>query len=147
MEERVLVTAYSPSLPFSLAAAAAPLIVKVGDPLNFIPEYSYTINANYEFNWISSVRGFANVGYYRQGPSFSVNRSTVLTVLNAEEVGKSDPLGFLNMQVGAYWKDLRFKFFANNLNNERRATNPPDGTNVFRKNRPRTIGIEFNYSF
>ncbi len=91
--------------------------VRVGDPLNDIPKYSYSINADFDFNWSSSTAGFAHINFNRQGPSTLTNLSfTPLTL-------ESSDLNLLNAQIGAEWQQLTVRVFGRNLTNELRAIN------------------------
>ena len=91
--------------------------VRVGDPLSDIPKYSYSINADFDFNWSSSTAGFAHINFNRQGPSTLTNLSfTPLTL-------ESSDLNLLNAQIGAEWQQLTVRVFGRNLTNELRAIN------------------------
>ena len=113
-----------------------------GDPLFLIPDYSYSLTADYTFNWSSSVSGFAHMDYNRQGPSSWVNRGAGLL----DEVAESTDIGFLNAQLGAQWNDVTVRLFGKNLTNELRP-NAPSIVNTFTQSRPRTVGVDISYSF
>ena len=113
-----------------------------GDKINLIPEYSYSLNIDYNFNWSSTVSGFAYADYNRQGPSTKSNRSTPFV----EPIDESSSIGFLNAQIGAQWNSFTVRLFARNLNNEKRAV-AAEVVDSFVQSRPRTIGVDLNYEF
>ena len=119
-------------------------IVFVGDSLNEIPKYSYSINADFDFNWSSSIGGFAHINVNRQGPSTETDRSTTIPV--EQQVLESSDLNLLNAQLGAQWDDFTIRLFGRNLTNELRAINPSH-FGIFTQNRPRTMGVSFIYDF
>ena len=114
--------------------------VRLGDSLSDIPKYSYSINADFDFNWSSSTAGFAHINFNRQGPSTFTNLTfTPLTL-------ESSDLNLLNAQIGAEWQKLTLRVFGRNLTNELRAISQTfNGT--FTQNRPRTMGVSFTYEF
>jgi iron complex outermembrane receptor protein len=111
--------------------------LNVGDPINNVPKYSYSANANYRFNWSEAASGFAYLGYNRQGPSTLIARPSV-------DLESSD-LGFLNATLGAQWQDLTLSLSGANLTNERRSTVTPFITSSQR--RPRTVSVDLRYAF
>ena len=112
----------------------------VGDPLNDIPKYSYSVNADFDFNWSSSTAGFAHINFNRQGPSTMTNRAAIPLTL------ESTDLNLLNAQIGAEWQSFTVRVFGRNLTNELRAISQTL-TESFTQNRPRTLGVSVNYEF
>ena len=84
--------------------------LETGDPINFVPTYSYSANADYRFDWSTSVSGSAYLAYSRQGPS-TVNVHPVI-------MSESSDLGFLNASLSAQWQDLTLTLTGKNLTNE-----------------------------
>jgi outer membrane receptor for ferrienterochelin and colicin len=121
-------------------ASLDPQIVLVGDPIDNIPKYSYSINADFDFNWSSSTAGFAHINFNRQGPSTVTNRSFTPLIL------ESSDLNLLNAQIGAEWQQLTVRVFGRNLTNELRAINQSLFSELT-QNRPRTLGVSFTYDF
>jgi iron complex outermembrane recepter protein len=115
-----------------------------GDPLDFVPDYSYSVIADYHFSWSTAVPGYAQFSYHRQGPSSLVNR--LVGVL--DPVSESGSIGFLNLQLGARFQNIDLQLFARNLLDEDRPT-AADAANGQRlpQARPRTIGVNLNYQF
>ena len=114
--------------------------IRVGDPLNNIPKYSYSINADFNFNWFSTAEGFAHINFNRQGPR------TLTELSFAPSTLESSDLNLLNAQIGAQWQQLTLRVFGRNLTNELREINP-SVFNVFTQNRPRTLGVSASYEF
>ena len=116
--------------------------ILVGDPLNYIPKYNFSFNATYDFNWSQSVLGFARVDYSIQGPSAILARNVGLAV----PVGESDPVRFLNFQIGAEMDNFAVKLSGKNMTNEL-GTLEASLNNQFAQRRPRTYSIDFSYKF
>jgi outer membrane receptor protein involved in Fe transport len=114
--------------------------VRVGGPLDNVPKYSYSINADFDFNWSSSTAGFAHINFNKQGPSTTTDLSFAPLTL------ESSGLNLLNAQIGAEWQQLTVRVFGRNLTNELRAINP-SLLDLFSQNRPRTLGVSASYEF
>ena len=117
-----------------------------GDSLGGVPKYSYSVSADYTFNWSSSIEGFAHVNYSRHGESGFTNRSFAPVLADFGPVTESPEVGYLGAQIGAKWDSLTLKLFAKNLNNELREANEGDLFNALQR-RPRSVGIDVSYSF
>ena len=114
----------------------------VGDPLDFVPEYSYTFTADFEFDWNSSVPGTARLEYARQGKNSTSNRISGLV----RDISHSPSIGFLNLHVDARWESFTAELFASNLMDEDRLTTA-SSWNTGPQRRPRTVGLKLNYDF
>ena len=113
-----------------------------GDPLDFVPEYSYSANADFSFNWSDMAAGFLRVDYSRQGKNSQADRLSGLV----EEVVHSEPLGLLNAHIGAEWESVTLEMYGTNLLDEDRLTTASVfGTGP--QHRPRTAGIKIKYDF
>ena len=117
-----------------------------GDSLSGVPKYSYSVSADYNFNWFSSIEGFAHVNYSRHGESAFVNRTISAVFTDFDPVTESPAVGYLGAQIGAKWNALTLKLFGQNLNNELREANEGDLFTDLQR-RPRTVGVDLNYSF
>ena len=114
-----------------------------GDPLDYVPEYSYAMSGDYKFRWpSSSIDGFVRVEYNRQGKNSVVNRTAGL----AQEEFESESIGFLNAHLGAVWPSLELELYAKNLLDEDRATTASISRQTPQA-RPRTIGVQLKYDF
>ena len=125
-----------------IPSATATPTYSAGDPLDYVPEYSFSVNADYNFNWSNSVGGFTRLEYNRQGQNSVVNRSSSL----AQEEFESEAIGFLNAQIGAEWEQLTLELYGKNLLDEDEATTATI-SQVFVQSRPRTIGVQLTYDF
>jgi outer membrane receptor protein involved in Fe transport len=114
----------------------------VGDPLNFIPKYSFSFNTSYDFNWSQSVLGFARIDYSIQGPSTAAFKNQGLAV----SVSESDPVKFLNFQIGAEKDNIAVKLSGKNMTNELGSLEASVNSQ-FQQRRPRTYSIDFSYKF
>ena len=113
-----------------------------GDPLDFVPEYSYSINMNYQFSWSNDIGGVFTVDYNRQGKNSLVARTSGLV----EPVVHSESIGFLNANLGAEWNSLSLELFVRNILDEDKLTTAAN-SKLAPQNRPRTIGMQVNYRF
>ena len=125
-------TKTDPSVPTRIA----------GDPLDLVPDYSYSANADYQFVWAKGIDGFVRFAYHQQGPNTYVDRASGL----AEEVVESEPLSLLNAQIGAEWGAVKLEVFARNLLDEDDLTTALIAGSSPQE-RPRTVGINIEYDF
>jgi iron complex outermembrane recepter protein len=115
-----------------------------GDPLDYVPDYNYSLTADYHFSWSAATPGYASLSYHRQGPSAVVTR--VIGVL--DPVSEAPAVGFLNLQLGARFQKFDFQLFARNLLDEDRPTAAEfANNNMAPQARPRSIGVSLNYQF
>ena len=124
---------------FTKVSLAKP-VYKVGDPVDYTPNYSYAFNAKYDFNWSFSTAGFALLDYSEQGGSVWTNRTSSPARL------ESGPIRLLNAQLGVQWEMLTVRLFGRNITNERGLTIPAV-FNSFSQNRPRTWGVDLTYKY
>ena len=115
----------------------------VGDPVDYVPELSYTLGAHYSFA-LGTLPSYARVDYsYRDAVTY-IDR----TSFPAENVPqKSDDIGLVDARLGVQWNAAFFELYGSNLTNENRWIDPyHDWTNANRT-RPRAIGIKAGYNF
>ena len=125
---------------FTKVSLDVPIYVN-GDAIPNIPQYSYSVDTRFDFNWSSDVSGSAFLEYNRQSGAYAINR---LSYPNY----KSSPIGQLNAQVSANWTSFNASLFARNLTNDLRGTRAsPPGQLLDAQNRPRTFGVEVSYIF
>ena len=113
-----------------------------GDQLDNIPEYGYSLNMDYRFQWSEATSGFARLDFNRQGSSTATNRGGSFFF---EELHSSS-VSFLNAQLGAQWDEISFELFAKNLLDEDKSP-MVSISELTPQNRPRTLGIKVNYDF
>lgn len=114
-----------------------------GDPVDYVPKFSFTAGAHYSFN-VAQLPAYARVDYsYRDKMSY-VDRSS----FPAENVPQySDDIGLLDARLGLEWNAAWFELYGSNLTNENKWIDPyHDWTNANRT-RPRAVGIKVGYKF
>jgi outer membrane receptor protein involved in Fe transport len=114
----------------------------VGDSPDFIPEYNYSVRADYSFDWFDAAPGFFRLNYNRQGPASVALRTGGL--LNP--VVETESLGFLDAHISVKWESAVIELFARNLLDEDEPTTVP----IFGSSsqaRPRSIGVRVDYNF
>ena len=113
-----------------------------GDQINDIPEYSYSLNLDYRFEWSNSTLGFARMDYNKQGESTNTDRGGAYVT---EEIS-SNTVSFLNAQIGAEWETLSLELFGENLLDEEKS---PMAwlVGATPQNRRRTLGVKIGYDF
>ncbi len=122
----------------SVAASSSSHIV--GDPVDGIPEYSFTLSAKYLFDW-DDKPGFVRVDYSKRDKVNLTNRSFGL-------IGQSDIVNMLNASIGWQWRDnLSLGLYASNLLDERVLLDTYEVFGVGSRSRPRTIGFKIGVDF
>ena len=115
-----------------------------GDPVDYVPEISYTLGANYDFDLTAAMPAFFRVDYsYRDKVSY-IDRS----VFYAQYLPfYSDDISLLSARLGVSLGRASVELFGNNLTNTNKWIDPyHDWTNANRT-RPREIGVKVGYSF
>lgn len=116
----------------------------VGDPTDYVPEFSYSLGAHYTFNWFGDLPGFVRLDYnYRDAVNY-VDRSSFP---DANLPQMSDDIRLLNARMGISWERVSLDLFGSNLTNENDYIDPYWGWKNANRTRPRTLGIEATYSF
>jgi len=115
----------------------------VGDPLDLIPKYMYTVSAQRDFQW-NGRTGFVRLDYNKQGRmTYGALRS-----IGPWYYSKSDVIDMLNFNMNLRWSDsLSLGVFAQNLLNDRGFNTPQSVDDLATRSRPRTFGIGFNVAF
>lgn len=111
----------------------------VGDPLDFVPKYQFTVSAERDFEWNGNA-GFARLDYSQRGRATFNNRTLV-----GWDV-ESDVLNLLSYYMSLQWNEnLSFSLFAQNLLNDRGLLTP--SPTLASRPRPRIYGIGFTLHF
>lgn len=117
---------------------------KAGDPTDYVPEVSYTLGFNYNFDLSENVPGYFRVDYsYRDEVSY-VDR-TSFPDENLPQL--SDKLNLVNTRLGVNWENYSLELYATNLTNQNKFIDPYVGWNNANRTRPRTIGLKVNWDF
>jgi iron complex outermembrane recepter protein len=114
-----------------------------GDPVDYVPELSYTLGAQYSFD-MGALPSYFRVDYsYRDAVSY-VDRSS-FPAANVPQM--SDDIGLLDARFGVDWNQAWFEIYGTNLTNQNKWIDPyHDWTNANRT-RPRAIGVKVGYNF
>jgi outer membrane receptor protein involved in Fe transport len=114
-----------------------------GDPVDYVPELSYTLGAHYSFD-MGALPSYFRIDYsYRDAVSY-VDRSS-FPAQNVPQL--SDDIGLLDARFGLDWNQAWFEIYGTNLTNQNKWIDPyHDWTNANRT-RPRAIGVKVGYNF
>ena len=115
-----------------------------GDPVDYVPEFSYTLGANYDFDWSATMPGFFRVDYsYRDKVSY-IDLSS-FPIENTPQW--SDDISLLAARLGMKIGQASVELFGTNLTNQNKWIDPyHDWTNANRT-RPREVGVKVGYQF
>jgi outer membrane receptor protein involved in Fe transport len=115
-----------------------------GDPVDYVPEFSYTASAHYSFDWSAMLPGYARVDYsYRDAVSY-VDR----TSFPAENLPQfADEIGLVDARLGLTWGKASFELYGTNLTNENNWIDPYHQWTNANRTRPRAVGLKAAYSF
>jgi outer membrane receptor protein involved in Fe transport len=116
---------------------------KDGDPLPYVPEWSFGLNADYEWTLTGSTRAYVggSLGYTGDRTADFGNRTT------NGRLRQLDGYAALNLRAGAYLGRWSVELYAKNLTNERGVTvinepgGLPNGAVGLGLVRPRTVGV------
>ncbi|WP_262692839.1 TonB-dependent receptor [Kordiimonas aestuarii] len=116
----------------------------VGDPIDYVPDFSFTLGANYDFMWSADMPGFFRVDYSYRDEMPYVDR----TSFPGDNVPQySDSIGLLDARIGLTSGNVKFELFAQNLTNENKWIDPYHEWNNANRTRPRTIGVKIGLDF
>ena len=114
----------------------------LGDPLDVVPQYGYSLWANVGFNWSDNSPGFIRIDYSEQGKSNFRNRS-----FGPDYHSQSDVIEMLNMRLGWSHDDWSVDLYALNLLDENGFVGPMAIDKFAARARPRTIGLKLGIQF
>jgi len=116
----------------------------VGDRVDYTPKYSYTLGANYDFDWAPNVPGFARIDYSHRDKVTYIDRSSFAPSALPQE---SDPLDLVNVRLGAAVGSVSYELYATNLFDQNKSIDPYQGWANANRTRPRVVGVKIGYSF
>jgi len=119
----------------------------VGDPLDIVPQYDYSLWGNYAFSWFDRSPGFLRFDYSRQGKANFTNRRLDVPAIDFVYRGKSDVIDMLNARVGWEGQAWSAQLYALNLLDEGGFIGPLTIERHAARPRPRTVGLNFDYRF
>lgn len=115
-----------------------------GDPVDYVPEFSGTIGAQYAFSWGEGLPGYFRVDYsYRDAVSY-VDRSSFPPESLPQ---RSDSIGLLDARIGLAWRSMSFELFGTNLTDENKWVDPYHAWANANRTRPRTVGVQVGFRF
>ena len=119
----------------------------MGDPVDLVPNYNYSLWANYSFSWSSNASGFLRIDYSEQGKSHYRNRTFDDPSVGLVYHDTSGVIEMLNARLG--WKrgQLSLEMYALNLLDEDDNITPFGIEWSASQPRPRTLGISLGYQF
>jgi outer membrane receptor protein involved in Fe transport len=115
-----------------------------GDPVDYVPEFSYTAGVHYSFDWSPILPGYVRVDYsYRDAVSY-IDRSS----FPAENLPQlSDEISLVDARLGLEWGKASFELYGTNLTNQNKWIDPYHQWTNANRTRPRAIGLKAAYSF
>jgi len=122
---------------------------KDGDPLPYVPDWSFGLNADYEWTVKANARAYVggSLGYTGERTGDFNNRASSGSLL------KLDGYTTLNLRAGAYFGRWSVELYGKNLTNEQGVTSIgavgflPNGALGLALVRPRTVGISVGTRF
>ncbi|MCZ0864274.1 TonB-dependent receptor [Dasania sp. GY-19] len=115
-----------------------------GDPIDYVPDYSFTLGATYNFMWSDTKPGFVRLGYSYRDEMPYVDR----TSFPEENVDQfSDKIGLFDARIGLTMGDVSFELYGQNLTDENKYIDPYSAWNNANRTRPRTVGLKVAYDF
>lgn len=114
-----------------------------GDPVDYVPELSYTLGGQFSFD-MGTLPSYFRVDYsYRDKMSY-VDR----TSFPAQNVPQwSDDVGLLDARFGLTWNAAWFELYGSNLTNQNKWIDPYHEWTNANRTRPRAIGVKAGYNF
>lgn len=113
-----------------------------GDPLDYVPELSFSVSGNYEFDWGDDLPGFARIDYFYRDKVSYIDRTTFDVIPQF-----SDKIGLLNARIGASFDAFTVEAFATNITNENKWLDPYHQWRNANRTRPRTVGVKVGVAF
>ena len=115
-----------------------------GDPVDYVPEISYTLGAVYDFDWSATMPGFFRVDYsYRDKVSY-IDLSS-FPIENTPQY--SDDISLLAARLGMKFGQASIELFGTNLTNENKWIDPYHEWTNANRTRPRELGVKVGYQF
>ncbi len=115
---------------------------QVGDPLDFVPQYSASFWVDYSFSWFDQASGFVRFDYKKQGKAHYRNRT-----FGPDYRDTSDVIEMLNGRLGWERDNLSVELYGLNLLNDRGFTAPATIEKTAPRSQPRTLGLNFGIAF
>jgi outer membrane receptor protein involved in Fe transport len=115
-----------------------------GDPVDYVPEISYTLGAMYDFDLTATVPAFFRVDYsYRDKVSY-IDRGVFYDQFLPYY---SDDISLLSARLGVTLGQANVELFGTNLTNENKWIDPYHYWTNANRTRPRELGVKVGYKF
>lgn len=113
-----------------------------GDPADYVPQFTFSASANYDFHWSSDLPGFARIDYQHTDGWQVYPRNLLPAPAFAETQD------YLNGRIGIDVQNLKLSLFANNILDENAVSYPAfGGLFVPMRPQPRTVGLALSYDY
>jgi iron complex outermembrane recepter protein len=122
--------------------AGAGTAQQIGDPIDFVADYTLTLSADFGFDWTAGVPGLWRAAYNQKGPA----RNTTRNIGLVDPQDESDTLRFLSVEVGAVFGGVTVGLFGQNLLDEDGKLRPGI-SQWWAQARPRTVGLRVSAEF
>ncbi|MEP7244920.1 MAG: hypothetical protein ABI885_14745 [Gammaproteobacteria bacterium] len=114
----------------------------VGDKLDYIADYSYSVGAGYRFNWANGTPGALHVDYNVRDKLNYLNRT-----LAPAGAMQSDRVALLNACGGAEWERWTLELYGENLLDESGDLDPWGPLHFGAHYQPRTVGVRIGLNY
>jgi iron complex outermembrane receptor protein len=115
-----------------------------GDAIDYVPDFSFTLGAVYEFNWTAGMPGYFRLNYSYRDEVPYIDR----TSFSAENVPQfSDTIGLLDARLGIRRDNVYAELYSQNLTDEREYIDPYHAWNNANRTKPRVIDVKFGVDF
>ena len=119
----------------------------VGDPLDNVAQYGYSLWANYSFSWFDDSPGYLRLDYSRQGKAHFRNRANDVPSVGFVYHDTSGVLDMVNARLGWKKNSWSLELYALNLLDEDGFLSALDIELSANRPRPRTVGANISYQF
>ncbi|MFO1400013.1 MAG: TonB-dependent receptor [Steroidobacteraceae bacterium] len=126
------------------ATDAADLVNIPGDRTDYTPRLSFTLGANYDFNWGANAPGYFRVDFSHRDEVTYIDRSSFFADVLPQ---KSDSLNLLDARIGAQLDRVKLEVFVLNATDQNKSIDPYQGWANANRTRPRVIGVSAGYQF
>ncbi len=115
-----------------------------GDGVDYVPDLSYTLGAQYSFDWAAGRPGFARVDYSYRDQVTYIDRSSFPEEFLPQ---LSDDIGLLDARIGITLNRTTLELFGNNLTDENKTIDPYVAWSNANRTRPRMVGLKVRFDF
>ena len=116
-----------------------------GDQIDYVPKKAFTLDAVYQFHWMSDIPGYARIDYDHRDKVPYIDR----TSFPAQFVPQySDTIDLIDARLAAdMGSGFTVEMFGTNLANSNKYIDPYAAWGNANRTRPRTVGVQVDYDF